>query len=200
MPPGGASGWQLDQRRVALLVHDVQQYYLQRAECDAAFLENCSRLVTHFRQAGCSIYYSKSLPVTVAERGLLHDFWGPGMSDAPVEARIPQSVQPRPDDVVVVKSRYSAFYATQLFAEMQRSRTQQLVLVGLYAEVGVLATAVDAFVRDLQVFIPADAVASRQSGWRESALRHASNMCAQVTTTPRVLAALSRRDMRWNNV
>lgn len=65
---------------------------------------------------------------------------------------------------------------------MRDTRRDQLVLCGVYAHVGVLATAIEAFTNDIQVFLVADATADFSAEYHRSALKYAAERCARVTT------------------
>lgn len=49
-----------------------------------------------------------------ADRGLLSDLWGPGLSADPHDTDLPPALIPAPGDRVLVKHRYSAFHGTAL--------------------------------------------------------------------------------------
>jgi isochorismate hydrolase len=63
----------------------------------------------------------------------------------------------------------------------------QLIICGVYAHVGVLVSAVDAFTNDIQPFIVADAIGDLSATYHRWCLEYAAHCCAVVTTTERVL-------------
>jgi nicotinamidase-related amidase len=63
---------------------------------------------------------------------------------------------PDPDDYVVLKPKHSGFYATPLETLLVYVGAQRLVLAGFTTDQCVLFTASDAFLRDYEVFVPAD--------------------------------------------
>lgn len=63
----------------------------------------------------------------------------------------------------------------------------QLVICGVYAHIGVLASAVDAFSNDVQPFVVADAVADFSARDHRFALEYAVRKCAVVVTAEDVL-------------
>ncbi|WP_102142435.1 cysteine hydrolase family protein [Mycobacterium hubeiense] len=88
-----------------------------------------------------------------------------------------------PDDScrTLIKVRHSAFYATALDYLLGRLETRRLVLTGQVTEQCVLYTALDAYVRHLDVVVPRDAVAHIDSALGDAALKMMErNMRAEI--------------------
>ncbi|ODR09734.1 isochorismatase [Mycobacterium sherrisii] len=84
---------------------------------------------------------------------------------------------------VMTKVRHSAFYATPLSYLLNRLETERLILTGQVTEQCILYSALDAYVRHLQVVIPRDAVAYIDEELGAAALKMmGSNMSAELTT------------------
>lgn len=84
---------------------------------------------------------------------------------------------------VMTKVRHSAFYATPLAYLLNRLETERLILTGQVTEQCILYSALDAYVRHLQVVIPTDAVAHIDEELGAAALKMMeSNMSAELTT------------------
>ncbi|MFI7100699.1 isochorismatase family protein [Streptomyces sp. NPDC050161] len=186
--PANRVDWTVDPRRAVLLVHDLQNYFLRAFTEGAApvteLLDNVGRLAASCRAAGIPVVYSAQPGgQTPAERGLQQDFWGPGLPDDPDAAAIAAPVAPQDGDTVLTKWKYSAFVRSDLAERMQAQGRDQLVVVGVYAHIGVLMTACDAWMRDIQAFVAADAVADFSAADHHEALRRAAGTCAVVTTT-----------------
>lgn len=80
----------------------------------------------------------------------------PGMPGAPfVEKLVPE-----PGDYLVLKPKHSAFYATPLDTLLAYLKTKIVILAGLTTAACVLLTAGEIYVRDLELFVPADCVAA----------------------------------------
>jgi nicotinamidase-related amidase len=71
-----------------------------------------------------------------------------------------ERVQPDENDYFVLKPKHSGFYCTTLELLLEHFRTHTLVLTGIAAENCVLATAIDAHMRDFRLVIPRDCTAS----------------------------------------
>jgi isochorismate hydrolase len=126
------------------------------------------------------------------QRGLLLDLWGPGMSADPHHRDIVAELAPGPDDIVLDKVRYSAFHRTGLADVLAASGRDQLIVCGVYAHVGCLVTAADAFARDIEAFLIADAVADFSARHHRLALDYASQRCAVTLSTRQLLTILDR--------
>jgi nicotinamidase-related amidase len=96
---------------------------------------------------------------------------------------------PEPGDRVIAKTRYSAFFDTDLHATLTAMKVDTLVVCGLTTECCVDCTARDAFHLDYQVFIPADACAAYDPDLHAAALKALSLNCAIVVETNEVIAA-----------
>jgi isochorismate hydrolase len=194
LPPNRAS-WLLAPHRAALLVHDMQRYFV---EPFAVGRSPVTELVEHIRTlrglaaaAGCPVFYTcQPGAMTRRQRGLLHDIWGPGMGSAEHDRQVVAELAPADGDQVLTKWRYSAFHRSRLRRMLREQGRDQLVLCGVYAHVGVLATAVDAFSLDIQPFVVADAVADFTMAEHLRALSYAAGRCAVTLTTAHAASAL----------
>jgi nicotinamidase-related amidase len=71
-----------------------------------------------------------------------------------------KSLEPEDDDYFVRKPQFSGFYSTNLPALLPRLGAQRLILTGVSADICVLFTAADAHMREYDLWVPADCVAS----------------------------------------
>jgi isochorismate hydrolase len=133
-------------------------------------------------------YTAQPGSMTESERGLLADFWGPGMRKDPADRAVVDALAPRADDWLLTKWRYSAFHNSPLLKRMRAAGRDQLIICGVYAHVGVLMTAVEAFTHDIQPFLVADAVADFDERYHRLALDYAAERCAMVVTAKEVFA------------
>ncbi|MER7665837.1 isochorismatase family protein [Streptomyces sp. NPDC096193] len=190
--PDNRADWSVDPDRAVLLVHDLQNHFLSAFGNHTSplgeLLANTGRLTKHARSLGVPVVYSAQPGgQSPRERGLQQDFWGPGLPDEPRAAAIADAVAPEEGDTVLTKWKYSAFVRSDLAALLERHGRDQLVITGVYAHIGVIATACDAWMRDIQAFVVADAVADFGEREHLSALRWASGRCAVVTSTDSII-------------
>ncbi|WP_217562335.1 isochorismatase family protein [Streptomyces sp. GbtcB6] len=193
--PENTVDWRPDPRRAVLLLHDMQEYFLapfpRTTELGRALVDNTARLRTRARALGMPVAYTAQPgSMTPEQRGLLKDFWGPGMRATPEHRRVVSPLEPDEGDWIFTKWRYSAFFRTGLLARMREERRDQLIICGVYAHVGVLMTAVEAYTNDIQPFLVADAVADFSAGYHRLALTYAAERAARVMTAQAVLTDL----------
>jgi nicotinamidase-related amidase len=108
-----------------------------------------------------------------------------------------EMLAPGGDDYFVLKPKHSAFFATTLETLLDYLGARRLVLTGFSTEICVTFTALDAFMRDYRVHVPADCVASESAEEGEQALRYMERVCAaDVTLSGELdLAALAALDV-----
>ncbi|MBB2942550.1 bifunctional isochorismate lyase/aryl carrier protein [Actinoplanes lutulentus] len=191
---GGKVHWRVEPARAALLVHDMQNYFLAPfGTADNALLSkvvgNIATLREHAGRTGIPVIFSAQPGgQSRSERGLLQDFWGDGPPADAQALAITDALRPAPGDVVLTKRRYSAFVGTDLDAVL--GGRDQLIVTGVYAHIGVLATAMDAFMRGVQPFVVTDAVADFSPAHHADALRHVQTRCGVVASTRELTADL----------
>lgn len=194
--PPNIAGWTVQPHRAVLLVHDMQRFFLRpfppgcRPVTD--LLHNAASLRDHAAKLGVPVAYTAQPGgMTAKQRGLLKDFWGPGMTPAPADRQVVDELTPAHDDWILTKWRYSAFHRSDLLERMRGSGRDQLIVCGVYAHVGILMTLVDAFTEDIQAFLPADAVADFSIRYHRMAVTYAAERCAVVATTAQILEEMS---------
>jgi len=94
---------------------------------------------------------------------------------------------PEPDDYFVLKPKNSGFYSTALELLLRYLEARTLILCGLTADNCALFTAVDAHMRDYDLIIPSDCVASQSPGRNTQALDLIRRVLDAEITTSRKL-------------
>ena len=190
--------WRVDPARAALLVHDMQRYFVRAFELerdgqplpDAQIniaIANIRRLLDAAHAANIPVYYTAQPPrQNPADRRLLTDFWGDGLQDDE-NAQILDELAPTEADTVLTKWRYSAFVRSPLEEQLKDLGRDQLIIGGIYAHIGCLTTALEAFMRDIQPFMVVDALADFTAEEHRMACEYASGRCARVLNTAEVL-------------
>lgn len=187
--------WPIDPARAVLLVHDMQNYfvdfYQRDAEPMASLLRNINALKSACRAAGVPVIYTAQPGNQRPEdRALLTDFWGPGLADDPTLTSITPELAPAADDIQYTKWRYSAFKRTPLREFLRSESRDQLIICGVYAHIGILSTALEAFMEDIKTTVIADAVADFCLADHQMALNYIAQRCGYVDSLTSALSQL----------
>jgi nicotinamidase-related amidase len=145
-----------------LLVVDVQEKLMALIPGGDRLVGNIAFLIDAARSLGMTVQATEQYP-----RGL-------GPTAGELARRIPE----RPDKV-----SFSCCAVPAVVGNFDRAGRPKVLLAGIEAHVCVLQTALDLLARDLQVFVAADAVASRYAIDQEVALRRLEREGAVVTTS-----------------
>jgi nicotinamidase-related amidase len=95
--------------------------------------------------------------------------------------RLVEPIVPNDDALFVVKARHSIFFQTPLEYLLGQEAVERVVLTGQVTEQCVLYSALDAYIRHLEVCVPRDAVASIHPHLADAALELMErNMSAEV--------------------
>ena len=89
-------------------------------------------------------------------------------------SQIVELLRPDDDDYFVLKPMHSGFFSTTLEVLLERLEAERLILVGFAADICVLYTANDAYMRGFKVAVPSDCVASETKRQFRFALEHMS--------------------------
>ncbi|MDK8552121.1 isochorismatase family protein [Corynebacterium pseudodiphtheriticum] len=186
--------WQVERDRSALLVHDMQKYFLaayqQDAEPISTVVANLRELIRQADAAGVPVFYSQQPPAQAAiRRGLLTDRWGSGLQSES-QADIIDAIAPQPQHHVLTKWRYSAFARTDLAEALRYAGRDQLLITGVYGHIGCQVSAADAFMRDIQPFVVADAIADFSAAKHAGMLEWVAANCGVVVRTADVAQRL----------
>ncbi|MFS0838908.1 isochorismatase family protein [Paenibacillus sp. 1P03SA] len=190
--PANRVSWTPDPSRAAFLIHDMQQYFMacfEPGQSPASELtEHIRLLAERCRELGVPVIYSAQPGAqTPEQRRLLQDFWGSGIGPDPREQQIIAELEPGENDIRLTKWRYSAFQKTDLAEQMKAMGRDQLIIVGIYAHIGCLMTACEAFMRDIEAFMVSDALADFSREKHDLALQYAAERCAVTLTTEQLL-------------
>ncbi|MFD9502573.1 isochorismatase family protein [Streptomyces sp. NPDC060035] len=202
MPAGTAlprshASWRIDPARAALLVHDMQNHFVGTFPAGRSpvveLVDNIAALRELAGTLGIPVVFSAEpagqLPV---QRGLVGEIWGPGVGDEPDAASIVAPLTPRAGEHLLANVRPNAFLRSHLGRLLRSKARDQLIICGVYAHRGVVVTAADAFMNDIQPFVVADAVADFSAEEHASALRWAARS-GMVCTTDGLLRDLPPR-------
>jgi nicotinamidase-related amidase len=85
---------------------------------------------------------------------------------------IARLLAPRATDVTLLKPRHSAFFGSPLELLLKEMGAEQLILCGLATDMCVQMTAVDAFLRGFDVWVPSDCTAAETTPAKVASLKY----------------------------
>jgi nicotinamidase-related amidase len=85
---------------------------------------------------------------------------------------IAKLLRPDEQDYFVLKAKHSGFYHTQLDLLIEYLQVRTVILAGFATDMCVLFTASDAYLRDIEIIVPADCSAAASMQDHENALEH----------------------------
>ena len=157
----------------ALVVWDMQEGIARRATNIATLLDTIPKLTDAARRHHHPVIYSQhfSPPLDYEDRAWIRSLWassGRGDASAMVPSYPPGSPRwqfvartaPRPDDLVIPKTRPNFFVGTPLRSMLAARGIDTVLMTGVATERGVLTTARDAANQGIMMVIVTDAVGS----------------------------------------
>jgi nicotinamidase-related amidase len=91
------------------------------------------------------------------------------ISDDARGAAVARLLIPAEDDYFVLKPKHSAFFSTSLDVLLSYLGARKLIITGFAADICVLFTANDAYMRDYELIVPSDCIAAETAGARRNA-------------------------------
>ena len=191
--------WRPDANRAVLLVHDMQAYFLDKYDTTQSpivpLVQTIQRVRVQCDAVGVPVFYTAQPTEQPREdRALLNDFWGPGLTAPEHRAGQPiiAALAPKDGDTVLTKWRYSAFQRSDLRAQMRALGRDQIIICGVYAHIGCMATALEAFMQDVQPFMVIDGVADFSAEEHEMAINYVARRCGVSLDASTVIDALGQ--------
>lgn len=103
---------------------------------------------------------------------------------------IVKELQPKDDDYVIIKRRYSGYYLTDLEVLMRAFKKTALIITGAATNVCVYATALDAMQRDVKPIVLSDGVAGTNVELHEAFLKNIDYVIGDVVTVNEIIETL----------
>jgi len=189
---------QLNREKAALLVIDMQYFFLDPASpsytCGGpAILPKLQKVIHAFRQANRPVIYTRHVHhPDYLDAGIMAWWWEGMCKEGTPESEIHQDIAPRPNEKVIFKHRYSAFYNTDLETVLRSLKVEELVVAGIMTNMCCESTARDAYFRDYRVFFLADGTGSVTEEMHLASLLNVAFGFAWVTDVDTVTAQLGQ--------
>ena len=96
----------------------------------------------------------------------------------------------QPNDLVILKRQWGAFYGTDLELQLRRRGLSTIILCGIATAFGVESTARDAYERGFEQVFAEDAMTSRTAESHTNAIANIFPRIGRVRSTAEIVAAL----------
>ncbi|MGQ1887867.1 cysteine hydrolase family protein [Serratia marcescens] len=184
-------------RRFAVLVIDMQYDFLDESapvpcEGGRAIIAPLQVLLNFARGAGIPVIYTQeSHRVNRVDFGRELDY-GETLHclEGSRGVEIIADLSPQVGDQVLIKRRYSAFFATDLDLLLRGIGVDTVVLTGVATDVCVRATAQDAMQLDYRVIVPRECVAGTRHVRHEAALENIGYVFGRIQSLAEVMNLL----------
>jgi nicotinamidase-related amidase len=199
---------EIELRKTALLFFDMLNVYYHDAEKKKKesmrpVIDNAVRLRDGARTAATPIFYAQAnhRPDGATNNRVITDTdmrlrsWPtnefvpkpPAATAGSWEAAIIEELKPQPEDTVIPKYRWSAFFQTYLDLALRARRIDTIILSGGSTEVGVASTVYAARDMDYHLIIARDACSGSQMEAHDILMDKVFPKMARVRTTDQVL-------------
>jgi len=159
-------------------------------------LERIRGLVAHAREHDVPVVFIQEVhkPSLVDIGRELDGAEGPHCIEGDPRTELAAGLEPRPEEFLIRKRRYSAFFATELDLVLRSYGTRTVILVGGLTDVCIHYTAVDAHQHDYVVRVVSDAVGGSSREAHDAALRAIEYLQRDaLVTTEQVRAMMAAR-------
>lgn len=187
----------LSSRNSALLVLDMQQYFLENSShayipAAEAIVPGIEKLAQAYSQKGLPVVFTRHLN-SEADAGMMSRWWKDLIrKENPLSEIIPEFDLSQ--GTVIEKSQYDAFYRTPLGERLQQKGVSQVVICGVMTHLCCESTARSAFVRGLGVFFTIDGTAAYNEAFHRATLLNLTHGFAVPVLIDEVLDALRKQD------
>ncbi|MFP6681359.1 MAG: cysteine hydrolase [Gammaproteobacteria bacterium] len=192
--------------RTALIVVDMQNGFCRErgsadlagfdiAQCQAA-IAPCVDLITAARTHAVPIIFTRLMwRDDYRDAGVIIEEVLPGAMEAKMcaagtwDAELIDEMAPQPEEFIVDKNRYSAFYGTPLNSILTTQDIRHLVICGVTTNICVETTVRDAAQRDFRTFIARDATGEIAPERHEWALTTMGTRFGWVVDSAEIISA-----------
>jgi nicotinamidase-related amidase len=187
---------QINKEKSALLIVDMQNFFLDPASptfaCGGlAILPRLKQLIKEFRKAKRPIVYTCHVHhPELIDVGIMGWWWKGMCIEGSEESKIHKEIEPLPNEKVIYKHRYSAFYNTDLETILRCLKIEDLVISGVMTNMCCESTARDAYYRDYRVFFLADGTGSINEEMHLASILNLAFGFAFITTANQILQDL----------
>jgi len=177
----------------ALFVIDMQQFFCNPSshayfKDSTKIIPNIQQLITVYRQQSLPVIFTRYALLRTESPGAMGRWWNNVLYDDDDFSNAIAPIQPLPNDFVIRKTQYSAFFETDLDQILKKLKVSNILITGVLTHLCCETTARDAFMRNYDVFFVTDATASDKQQLHAASLRTLSDGFATLVTTNEVIS------------
>jgi isochorismate hydrolase len=186
-------GFEFEPKSSALLVIDMQKFFLSPDShaflpAARAMIPNVNGLIGAFREANRPVIFTRHAYMENEDPGIMGQWWADSIRDADPVSEIEPALGLHPSDVVIRKTRYNAFFGTNLEDILKKRQTKQIVITGVMTHLCCETTAREAFTRDYEVYFVVDGTATADEKFHISSIRNLAHGFAIPASTEQILS------------
>jgi len=176
----------------ALFIIDMQQFFCNPSshayfKDSTKIIPNIQNLMTIYRQQSIPIIFTRYALLRTESPGSMGRWWNDVLYDDDDVSNVIPLLQPLPNELVIRKTQYSAFFETDLDQILKKLKVSNILITGVLTHLCCETTARDAFMRNYDVFFVIDATASDKQELHAASLRTLSDGFATLMTTNEVI-------------
>jgi len=177
----------------ALFIIDMQQFFCNPSshayfKDSTKIIPNIQNLITVYRQQSLPIIFTRYALLRTESPGSMGRWWNDVLYDDDEFSNVIAPLQSLPNELVIRKTQYSAFFETDLDQILKKLKVSNILITGVLTHLCCETTTRDAFMRNYDVFFVTDATASDKQDLHDASLRTLSDGFATLVTTNEVLA------------
>lgn len=190
--PSRQNKFKFNPEKSALLIIDLQEFFLSKeshAFVPAAkiIVPNVNSIIKEYRKHDLPIIFTFHALEHDEKPGIMERWWGDLLKANNPLSRIHSSINWKESDIILRKSRYSAFIGTNLDQILKNMKIDTLVITGIMTHLCCDSTARDAFMKDYEVYFVVDATATDDEALHVSSLKTLSDGFVMPIKTDSVL-------------
>jgi nicotinamidase-related amidase len=189
----------LDPRSTAVVVVDIQKRIVGvpgAPHPTPSVVANCVRLVEAARRLGAQpvLVHVGGSPNGADRLSLTVDQAWPGARPLPPDwSDLAPELGSHPNDIVILKRQWGAFYGTDLDLQLRRRKLATIVLCGIATDFGVESTTRDAYERGYEQVFAEDAMTGRNPESHANSIARIFPRMGRVRRTDEIIAALEAK-------
>ena len=188
-------GFEFEPEASALLVIDMQTFFLSPDShaflpAAQAVIPNVRKLAQAFRVADRPVIFTRHALRDDEDPGIMGEWWADVIRDGDPISEIEPSLNPMSSEAIIRKTRYNAFFETELDEILRKRQVKKIVITGVMTHLCCETTAREAFTRDYEVYFVVDGTATQDEEFHISSIRNLAHGFATPVSTAYILIRL----------